>query len=148
MADLQTSLQIGGGRQFEVAFMNNTGADIPSGSAVVLDTTNVLGGTALTPYAVSCMLPASAGGAQGGGIGITMFDTPAGASGLVRVYGTAVGVSDGAITAGARVRASDTALKMGRVKACAAGEAQFGIALNTTVDADPVLVLFRGGFNA
>ena len=144
----------------DVAVQNTALVDLPSGSAIILDTANPISGTQQAPGVI---LPASAGGAQGGGLGITMYDIPAPTvytpdggptaitvfkSGIVRRAGSAVGVSDGNITVGARVRASATALKMGRVKACGAGEAQFGIARNTTVDGDAVIVDFAFATNA
>ena len=69
-------------------------------------------------------------------------------NGVVRRAGSAVSKADGSITAGARVRASDTSGKVGRIKACSAGEAQMGIARNTVVDGDAVIVDFQFSFNA
>lgn len=128
----------------DITAYNAAVTDIPDQTGVLLDTTNELGAT----QNMGVLIPSSSGG-WAGQIGITVGAIKAGSIGRVRVYGIALGIAEGAITAGGRVRVSDTNAKMGHIKACGNGDSQIGIALNTTTtDGDPVLVLLGRSFNA
>lgn len=139
MTDFNTSAQFGGMYGgFDVPCKNTSGADIPSGSVVFLDTTNVI--SAAQPVAGITLA------AGPGGYGITTSDTPAGGYGSVRRQGAAVAVAGGSITAGARVTAS--ASTNGQVVAATSGQAQIGYARNTVVAGDAVIVDFAFANNA
>jgi hypothetical protein len=137
LADLPIT---GGGT---VTCKNYGGTDIPSGSGVLLDTTNVQGSNS----APGVVLPTAAGGVAGT-LGIAMETIPAGKNGRVMYAGGYPMIADGAITAGNFVQISDTAAKMGRAKLCGAATIQLGQALSTAADGDPVLVLIDKAKNA
>lgn len=124
--------------------------DIEAGLIVLIDTTNQF--TPALPMGV--VLP-TAGGGVVGTWGITIDRLPAkpsggvrGPAGRVRVYGVYPVLANGAITAGGYVQASDTALKLGYAKACAAATEQIGQAMNTVADGETCFVLIAKAKNA
>lgn len=125
-------------------FYNYSGTDIPAGVSVQADAVNILGAAGVPGIGV---VPV---GATGNVIvGVTMEVIKAGSYGRVRCFGPIVQTfSDGVCTANGIVDGSATASRIGFAKAHAAGKFQMGIALNTTIDQDPVLVMLVGGFNA
>lgn len=122
---------------------NYGGTDIPSGTGVLLDTTNVQG-----PNAAPGVVVPTAGGGVLRTFGIAMETLPAGKNGRVMFAGGYPMIADGAITAGDYVQVSDTATKMGRAKVCAAATQQLGQAVMTAADGDPVLVIIDKARNA
>ena len=130
---------------FDLPFFNYSVTDIPSGTAVLMDAANPASGD--SPGGV--VIPTGSGGVVGT-IGVTIETIVANAAqpGRVRVNGVALCTSDGSITTGTEVQASDTGGKVGRVKTCAAATTQLGIALNTTVDGDILRVLIAVAKNA
>ena len=101
------------------AGLNKSGADLAAGVVVVLDGTNFEG----------IKLPASADDAQ---LGITMNAIPNGTYGDVQTRGVAVGLSGGAISAGARLGANTA----GKLIPIASGKAFIGIAKTDASDGD------------
>jgi hypothetical protein len=130
LADLPIT---GGGT---ITCKNYGGTDIPAGTGVLADTTNVQGSNA----APGVVVPTAAGGVAGT-FGIAMETIPAGKNGRVMYAGGYPMIADGAITAGNFVQISDTATKMGRVKLCGAATIQIGRAVGSAADGDPVLVI-------
>ena len=126
-----------------VTCKNYGGTDIPAGTGVLLDTTNVQGSNA----APGVVVPTSGGGVLRTA-GIAMETIPAGKNGRVMYAGGYPMIADGAITAGDFVQVSDTAGKMGRAKVCAAATQQLGKAWGTAADGDPVLVIIDTAKNA
>ncbi|WP_394849689.1 hypothetical protein LZC95_19830 [Pendulispora brunnea] len=117
--------------------VTNTGdVDMVARQIVVLDTAQTAPGT----HAVK--LPT----ADGGGIAILVEDIPRGRTGRAQIYGIAVGIADGAVGRGARVRGSNT--RPGGAKACTPGQAQFGYALQAAADGEPVQILIDRANNA
>jgi hypothetical protein len=121
----------------DLTFKNNGGTDIAAGLGVLIDSSNDRG----------ILLPTASGGVVGT-IGVTLDAIPAGKTGRVRVYGTAVCTSHGAVTRGTILQISDTTAHLGQVKTCGAGVAQLGVALNSADDANPVEVLLFLAKNA
>lgn len=128
---------------------NYGGTDIPEGRIVLVDTANILSPSA----AMGVVLPTAGGGvAKTWGITLTTLyakgSLSAPKTGSVRVAGAYTVISDGAITAGQYVQASDTAGKEGYAKVCAAATESIGQAMNTVADGEPCLIWIAKSRNA
>lgn len=126
-------------------FLNKSGAEIPEGCAVEVDTAVNLGDAGV--LGVPIKVVATDGDPA---LGVTMERIPDGATGRVRCLGPIAAMkADGAITAGAYVMASGGASKKGFAKAAGAAKGSLGIALNpASADNDLVLVMLGGAKNA
>jgi len=147
MSDQNQNVQWGGtyGGDDEVV-LNTSGADIPAARIVQLDVTNCLGSTAFNGGLQSAVGVTMIAGP--GGYGITMYDIPAGATGVVRKAGRAPVLANGTFTAGSPVTGSATAAHYGQGVACTAGQAQVGRCVNTGVSGDTMLVQLSDANNA
>lgn len=114
----------------------STTVTIPDGTGVLFDTTNAATGD----YPPGIVIPSSGGGVVGT-YGVAIESIGPGKIGKVMVSGAVEMTADGAITAGNYVQVSDTATKMGRVKAKGATLEQLGQSLNTVTDGQPCWVL-------
>lgn len=133
----------------DIACYNFSSTDIPSGVAVMIDGTNVMGtagdgpgvaNVSGTPYAIGVTMEIiKAAGTSG---------SPTAGPGRVRTQGIAPMTANGSITAGGVVDASTTSLKIGFAVAHVTGHPQLGVAMSTAVDAEPVLVLIQPANNA
>lgn len=124
-------------------FKNYGGSAIGANLAVIVDTSNKLGGS---NDGVGVALPASAGVPI---VGVTLESIPAGGIGRVRCTGPIVVCkAEGSITAGTMVQASVTSSKVGWVKALTSAKAQVGMALDDAADGEDILVLFVPANNA
>jgi hypothetical protein len=133
----------------DVAAANYGSSDIPDGRIVLIDTTNVMSASA----AMGVVLPTASGGvAKTWGITTTTLyakgDLDVPKTGSVRVAGAYTVISDGAITAGQYVQASDTTGKLGYAKVCASATEQIGQAMNTVGDGEPCLIWICKARNA
>lgn len=149
MSDLNTSFQWAQTPlPSDLAFYNLQSANIGPNLAVTLDTTNLIEGSggndgpAITlPTATQFPIP----------LGVTMEtiyspNAPAapqaGASaGRVRTQGIAWVTSHGSVTAGTAVQMSSTASHLGQAETQSGSNPVLGVALNTTVDGDPLLIM-------
>jgi hypothetical protein len=129
----------------DLPFYNYGGTDIPADTAVMLDTTNIMGtagdgvGVALPTAAAAIPL----------GVGVTQETIKAGGSaGRVRTQGIAQVTALCVINAGQVVQMSTTAGHLGQVEAKGAGNPQLGIALTSAQDGDSLLVLLQFANNA
>lgn len=116
---------------------NYTGADIPVGTAVKVDTGNVPGtnlplGVVQTTSDQLC-------------IGFALSTIPAGKTAAIRCGGVAVGIAGAAVTVGVPVMSNSS----GQVVAQTAGLYQIGYALSAgTVATDQIMVLIAPAKNA
>jgi Uncharacterized conserved protein (DUF2190) len=131
-----TSYAVQGG---DIPYYNATGATINAGECLMVDTAHLIGAS----QGAVGMTPTTAVTSKG--IGFAVENTPTGQTGRCRVYGVAVGIAAGAITAGDTVGGHATA---GDVTTSTPGDCYVGTALSTTTTAaDPVMVLVNPGGN-
>jgi hypothetical protein len=124
----------------DLPFYNYSGADIPSGISVSIDTVNLLGNAGVP--GIGIVLPAASGNPV---VGVTQEIIKAGSYGRVRTGGLAQTTASGAITAGTFV---DAEITTGFAKVHVAAKAQIGMAMTTAANGDPVLVLVAPALNA
>lgn len=116
----------------------STTITIPKGSVVSVDTANEGG----------VVIPTAAG-AVGTPLGITLEAIPPGATGAVRVYGTAIAIAGAAISSGVAVTASNTGGQLGRAVTAGAAAAQVGTSLMAAVQAgDEIEIILDRARNA
>lgn len=130
--------QMGGTPSYtDFPFHNYGGSDIAAGSAVAVDSTNVVDGA--SKDGVGCMLPASAGDPV---VGVTLETIKAGARGTVRCFGPIAQMTagTGGTTAGSYVEANTDGTAIPYVT----NHAALGIALTTSAATESCLVLLVG----
>lgn len=125
----------------DLPFYNySSSVTISAGTAVSVDSTNVIGGA---NEGVGIVPIAAVGNVA---VGVAMESIPPLSYGRVRTAGTVAMTADGAITAGAVVDGSNTANKT--AKSHTATKFQIGVALSTAADGEAVLVLLCLANNA
>lgn len=129
----------------DVTVWNYGVTDIPSGSAVLWDTTN-------TPVPLGQTVPgvalATAAGAVTPVAGITVEIIHAGSSGRLRKAGGHPVFCEGSVTLGDTLQVGNTAGKLGRVKTAGGATQQIGQAMNGGVDGDRIEVWISIANNA
>lgn len=115
---------------------------IPAFTAVVFDTSNPPTGD--QPMSVKII---TAAGSVAAPAGVTVQAIPAGATGLVRRYGTVKATAHGTVAIGDFVQVSNTAGHEGQVKTSGGGVATLGQCIRGATD-DEVLVALSFALNA
>lgn len=118
----------------DIAVKNYGVADIPEGTAVLWDLTNV------DPQQPQGIVVPGSGGSMTPQAGITTEVIKAGGIGRLRVNGEKTATAEGSLAVGDWVQVSSTSAKMGRVKALATAGAQLGRCMNSAADGDPVVI--------
>ena len=130
----------------KIGVKNKTGATLKAGTAVVLDTNNLIADASATTDGIYVAAPSGTDGAAGV-IGVLLADVIDGATGdaVPRSSGAIVAMkADGSITAGAQLMAttdSSAGHTPGDAKTLSGGRPQLGLALTTAADLEQVLVL-------
>lgn len=120
----------------DLPYKNDTGSTIAAGTVVKFDTSKPPSGSAL-----GCITPVTS---DVGAIGITTASIPDGASGPVRIAGAYPATNTGGVTFGDVLMGAAT----GVVATQTSAKRQIGIAGNTAVTGDPVLVIIHIAQNA
>jgi hypothetical protein len=124
----------------DVAVVNYTGATLPIGTLVVLDTVNQMGGP--TPGATYWNSPHYAvkkpatGVPATGSLGVLLANLPAGQTGVVRTRGIENVTARGAVAAGHLVSICSTASFEGRGQSAGSSDEALGMAMVTAADGD------------